>query len=126
MLDEATSALDTESEAIVQDALDRAQQGRTSIVIAHRLSTIRNSNVIFIFQNGVVTEKGTHDELMRLGGFYAKLNGKHDDDDDDDDDNNNTNNNNNNYTNKMNYNDNDDISSTGNDYEYENTEIHHF
>jgi ABC-type multidrug transport system fused ATPase/permease subunit len=85
-LDEATSALDTESEAIVQDALDRAQQGRTSIVIAHRLSTIRNSNVIFIFQNGVVTEKGTHDELMKLGGFYAKLNGKHDDYDDNNDD----------------------------------------
>ena len=86
MLDEATSALDTESEAIVQEALDRAQQGRTSIVIAHRLSTIRNSNVIFIFQNGVVTEKGTHDELMELGGFYAKLNGKNDDDDQNDDD----------------------------------------
>ena len=70
----------------MQDALDRAQQGRTSIVIAHRLSTIRNSNVIFIFQNGVVTEKGTHDELMELGGFYAKLNGKHDDEEDENDD----------------------------------------
>ena len=56
-----------------------------SIVIAHRLSTIRNSNVIFIFQKGIVTEKGTHDELMKLGGFYAKLNGKHDDEDDNDD-----------------------------------------
>ena len=86
LLDEATSALDTESEAIVQEALDRAQQGRTSIVIAHRLSTIRNSNVIFIFQKGIVTEKGTHDELMELGGFYAKLNGKHDDVDEDDND----------------------------------------
>jgi ABC-type multidrug transport system fused ATPase/permease subunit len=83
LLDEATSALDTESEAIVQEALDRAQQGRTSIVIAHRLSTIRNSSVIFVLQNGVVTEMGNHDELMRLGGFYAKLNGKDDDQHDD-------------------------------------------
>ena len=59
----------------MQDALNKAQEGRTCIVIAHRLSTIRNSDIIFIFQNGVVTEKGTHEELMKLGGFYAKLNG---------------------------------------------------
>ena len=82
LLDEATSALDTESEAIVQEALDRAQQGRTSIVIAHRLSTIRNSNVIFVLQNGVATESGTHDELMRRGGFYARLNGHIDEEED--------------------------------------------
>ena len=55
--------------------MDKAQEGRTCIVIAHRLSTIRNADVIFIFQNGVVAEKGTHEELMNLGGFYAKLNG---------------------------------------------------
>ena len=60
---------------IVQEALDKAQEGRTCIIIAHRLSTIRNCDMIFVFQNGVVTEKGNHEELMRLNGFYAKLNG---------------------------------------------------
>jgi ABC-type multidrug transport system fused ATPase/permease subunit len=59
----------------VQDALDKAQEGRTCIIIAHRLSTIRNCDTIFVLQNGVVTEKGTHQELIQLNGFYAKLNG---------------------------------------------------
>ena len=74
LLDEATSALDTESEKIVQDALDKAREGRTSIVIAHRLSTIYNSDVIAVIYGGQVIESGTHTELMALGGAYYHLN----------------------------------------------------
>ena len=58
----------------MQEALDKAREGRTCIMIAHRLSTIRNCDVIFVFKNGVVIEKGNHDELMTLDGFYAQLN----------------------------------------------------
>ncbi|KAK6165545.1 hypothetical protein SNE40_022454 [Patella caerulea] len=73
LLDEATSALDTESESVVQQALDTARQGRTTIVIAHRLSTIKSADVIYALQDGVVVEKGSHDELMALKGIYYQL-----------------------------------------------------
>uniref|UniRef100_A0A4X2M907 Phosphatidylcholine translocator ABCB4 n=1 Tax=Vombatus ursinus TaxID=29139 RepID=A0A4X2M907_VOMUR len=73
LLDEATSALDTESEAVVQEALDKAREGRTTIVIAHRLSTIRNADVIAGFEDGVIVEQGNHNELMKQEGVYFKL-----------------------------------------------------
>lgn len=71
ILDEATSALDSESERLVQDALDKLMKGRTSIVIAHRLSTIRNADQILVLQAGKVEESGTHQSLMELKGLYA-------------------------------------------------------
>ncbi|XP_077160256.1 ATP-dependent translocase ABCB1-like isoform X2 [Paroedura picta] len=73
LLDEATSALDTESEAVVQAALDKAREGRTTIVIAHRLSTVRNADLIAAFEDGVIIEQGTHHELIRRKGVYFKL-----------------------------------------------------
>jgi ABC-type multidrug transport system fused ATPase/permease subunit len=71
ILDEATSALDSESERLVQDALDKLMKGRTSVVIAHRLSTIRNADQILVLQAGKVEESGTHQSLMELKGLYA-------------------------------------------------------
>ncbi|MBQ4151813.1 MAG: ABC transporter ATP-binding protein, partial [Schwartzia sp.] len=73
ILDEATSALDTESEKIVQAALDRLMVGRTSFVIAHRLSTIFNADQIYVIEKGHIREHGTHEELLALGGLYSSL-----------------------------------------------------
>ena len=74
ILDEATSALDTESERLVQDALERLMKTRTTVAIAHRLSTIRNADEIYVLHEGKIVEKGRHEELLQLGGYYKKLN----------------------------------------------------
>ncbi|HNT06607.1 MAG TPA: ABC transporter ATP-binding protein, partial [Anaerolineae bacterium] len=73
LLDEATSSLDSESEALIQEALNRVLSGRTSIVIAHRLSTILAADLILVLDRGAIVERGTHAELLELGGLYAHL-----------------------------------------------------
>ena len=73
ILDEATSALDTESERLVQDALERLMKTRTTVAVAHRLSTIKNADEICVLHEGHIVERGTHDELLQLDGFYKKL-----------------------------------------------------
>lgn len=73
ILDEATSSLDSESEKLVQDALFKLMQNRTSIVIAHRLSTIQHADIIVVMQEGEIVEQGTHDELLAREGIYRKL-----------------------------------------------------
>ncbi|MDO5049238.1 MAG: ABC transporter ATP-binding protein [Actinomycetaceae bacterium] len=73
ILDEATSSVDTRTEAVIQEAMERLREGRTSFVIAHRLSTIRSADVILVMEDGDVVEQGTHEELLKKGGEYAKL-----------------------------------------------------
>jgi ATP-binding cassette subfamily B protein len=73
ILDEATSSVDTRTELLIQDAMDKLMQNRTSFVIAHRLSTIKNSDLILVLRDGDIVEQGTHDELLEKDGFYAEL-----------------------------------------------------
>jgi subfamily B ATP-binding cassette protein MsbA len=73
ILDEATSALDTESERLVQQAIDEVMEGRAVLVIAHRLSTVHRADQIVVLDRGRIVERGTHDELLRLGGLYRRL-----------------------------------------------------
>ena len=73
ILDEATSALDSESERLVQEALEHLMRDRTTLVVAHRLSTIRHADLICVMHEGRIVERGTHDELYALGGYYTKL-----------------------------------------------------
>ena len=73
ILDEATSSVDTRTEILIQSAMNKLMQGRTSFVIAHRLSTIRDATMILVMRDGDVVEKGRHAELLERGGFYAEL-----------------------------------------------------
>lgn len=73
ILDEATSSIDTRTEMLIQEAFDRLMQGRTSFIVAHRLSTIRNADEILVMKDGSIIEQGTHEQLMKKGGFYHTL-----------------------------------------------------
>jgi len=73
ILDEATSSVDTRTEVLIQKAMDKLMQGKTSFVIAHRLSTIRDADLILVVRDGNIIEQGNHDELLQQNGFYAEL-----------------------------------------------------
>ena len=73
LLDEATSALDTESEKIVQEAMNNLSENKTTVTIAHRLSTIKNSDLIYVIDKGRIVEKGTHEQLINMNNVYKKL-----------------------------------------------------
>ena len=73
ILDEATSSIDTRTELLIQEAFGKMMRGRTSFIIAHRLSTVRNADCIIVMNSGHIIEQGTHSQLMRRKGFYAKL-----------------------------------------------------
>jgi ATP-binding cassette subfamily B protein len=73
ILDEATSSVDTRTEVLIQNAMDKLMEGRTSFVIAHRLSTIKNADLILVIRDGNIVEKGKHKELLKKNGFYAEM-----------------------------------------------------
>jgi len=73
ILDEATSSVDTRTEVLIQNAMDRLMEGRTSFIIAHRLSTIRNADLILVMNNGDIVEQGSHEELLEKNGFYTSI-----------------------------------------------------
>ena len=73
ILDEATSSIDTRTEMMIQEAFDQMMEGRTSFIVAHRLSTIRNADTILVMKDGSIIEQGSHNELMKKGGFYENL-----------------------------------------------------
>jgi ATP-binding cassette subfamily B protein len=73
ILDEATSSVDTRTEVLIQNAMDKLMEGRTSFVIAHRLSTIKNADLILVVRDGNIVEKGKHEELLEKNGFYAEM-----------------------------------------------------
>jgi ATP-binding cassette subfamily B protein len=73
ILDEATSSVDTRTEVLIQNAMDKLMEGRTSFVIAHRLSTIKNADLILVIRDGNIVEKGKHEELLKKNGFYAEM-----------------------------------------------------